>query len=61
MRKQLTVAEAADLLNIDQQTLYRMNYRRTGPPARKVGKYLRYDPDELETWLKSRTTANPAA
>lgn len=54
MKKLLTVEDAAELLSLDLKTLYRMRYKGTGPPAYRIGKYLRYDPDELEAWVKSQ-------
>lgn len=54
MKRLLTVEEVADLLAVPAQTLYRWRYTRTGPPATRVGKYLRYDPDTLKAWLDSR-------
>lgn len=58
MRKLLPPEEVADLLNIPVDLLYHWRYQRTGPPAIRVGKYLRYDPSELERWLAERKTAS---
>jgi excisionase family DNA binding protein len=46
-----TVQEVADYLRVPVQTLYSWRARRAGPPARRVGKYLRYRPDDVTRWL----------
>jgi predicted DNA-binding transcriptional regulator AlpA len=38
----LTVQELADLLQIPAKTIYTWRYRRIGPPAVPMGKYLRF-------------------
>ncbi len=49
-----TVHDVAGFLRVPVQTLYSWRSNGTGPPARKVGKYLRYEPDEVVRWFKSR-------
>ena len=56
MKRLLTAQEVAERLALPEGTLYAWRYRRTGPPAIKVGKYLRYDPDALDRWLRSQTS-----
>jgi len=46
-----TVDEAARFLKVPKGTLYRWKYMATGPPAHRVGKYLRYDPAEVRRWV----------
>ncbi len=46
-----TVEDVAAFLQVPVQTLYSWRSRRSGPPARKVGKYLRYRPDDVVRWL----------
>jgi excisionase family DNA binding protein len=43
--------EVATLLKIPVKTLYAWRYTRTGPPALKVGKHLRYRASEIDEWL----------
>ncbi|GAA2509979.1 helix-turn-helix domain-containing protein [Pilimelia columellifera] len=38
-------------LDIPVGTLYQWRYHRTGPRAFKVGRHLRYDPADVQTWL----------
>jgi hypothetical protein len=46
-----TVQDVAEFLQVPVQTVYSWRARRAGPPARKVGKYLRYRPDDVIRWL----------
>jgi excisionase family DNA binding protein len=48
-----TVQEVAAYLRVPVQTLYSWRARGSGPPARRVGKYLRYEPDDVMRWFKS--------
>ena len=45
----LTIEEAADLLRVKVSWLYERT-RTNGVPHIKLGKYLRFDRDELLTW-----------
>ncbi|PRY30253.1 helix-turn-helix transcriptional regulator [Pseudosporangium ferrugineum] len=49
-----TVAEVAMYLCVPVETLYAWRKRRYGPPAARVGRYLRYDPDDVRAWVKGR-------
>jgi excisionase family DNA binding protein len=61
MKPLLTVEQVADLLAVPVQTIYRWRYRGEGPPAIRVGKYLRYNPDALARWIDGRNSdASPA-
>jgi excisionase family DNA binding protein len=51
MDRLLTPPEVAELLGVELATLYAWRYRRHGPPAIRIGKFLRYRPHELEAWL----------
>lgn len=53
------VEEAADYLGIRPKTLY--EWVRTGRvPHRKLGFNVRFDPDELESWVASQPGGKPA-
>jgi excisionase family DNA binding protein len=67
----LTVKEAADLLRVPVSWLYERT-RTNSIPHVKLGKYLRFDRDELTAWVDelkrdgrgptvSRRTSRPAA
>ena len=42
-------------------TIYRWNHQGTGPKALKVGKHLRYRPEDVEAWLDGREAGPGAA
>lgn len=47
-----TVEEVADYLRVPVTTLYQWRYRRVGPRASRVGRYLRYDPAAVRAWVE---------
>ena len=48
-----TPFEVAAYLGVPVQTLYQWRRKRTGPPGRRVGRHLRYDPDAVRAWFAS--------
>jgi predicted DNA-binding transcriptional regulator AlpA len=48
-----SVEETAHYLGIPVKTLYQWKWMGEGPPVRKVGRYLRYDPDEVQAWFRA--------
>jgi predicted DNA-binding transcriptional regulator AlpA len=48
-----TAADLAHYLGIPVKTLYQWKWRGEGPPFRKVGRHLRYDPADVRRWLDS--------
>jgi excisionase family DNA binding protein len=50
-----TVNDVADYLGVPVQTLYAWRARHYGPPARRVGRYLRYRATEVHAWLDAQT------
>ncbi|MCX5171783.1 MULTISPECIES: helix-turn-helix domain-containing protein [Streptomyces] len=51
----LTPADVAELLGVPVETLYQWRRKRTGPPAFRVGRHLRYDPVRLREWVDGLT------
>ncbi|WP_418153160.1 helix-turn-helix domain-containing protein [Actinoalloteichus caeruleus] len=45
-----TVDDVADYLRIPVKTLYQWHWRGEGPPVRKIGRHLRYDPVQVQHW-----------
>ncbi len=43
--------EVSAYLRVSVQTLYQWRRKQYGPPARRVGKHLRWDPDGVRTWF----------
>lgn len=55
-----TVEEVAEFLRLPVATLYRWRTMGTGPAAFRVGRYLRYDPDAVRSWLVAQSDAEAA-
>ena len=49
-----SIRDVSSFLGVPVGTLYQWRYVRTGPPAYRVGRYLRYDPAKVRTWLASQ-------
>lgn len=54
----MTVEEVAGFLCIPVNTLYQWRHKGTGPTAFRVGRFLRYDPDDVRVWLEAHTEAS---
>lgn len=48
-----TVADVSAFLEVPVHTLYGWRTKGYGPPARRVGKHLRYLPSEVRAWFVS--------
>jgi predicted DNA-binding transcriptional regulator AlpA len=48
-----SVQDVAGFLQVPVQTLYSWRVRGEGPPALKIGKYLRYRPEDVQRWVDS--------
>ncbi|MFF0493434.1 helix-turn-helix transcriptional regulator [Nocardia sp. NPDC004068] len=46
-----TVEEVAYFLDLPVKTLYQWKWRGEGPPVRKMGRHLRYDPVKVRAWV----------
>jgi excisionase family DNA binding protein len=44
----------SEFLDIPERTIYAWRQRGAGPPAYRVGRYLRYRRSEVEAWLNER-------
>lgn len=51
-----TVQDAAYYLGIPVQTLYSWRGQGLGPPGRRVGRRLRYRPEDVKTWVAGLST-----
>ncbi|WP_248965990.1 helix-turn-helix transcriptional regulator [Sphaerisporangium perillae] len=45
------VEEVSDFLGVPVATLYVWRHRRQGPKSRRVGRYLRYAPEDVRAWF----------
>ena len=52
-----SVEDTAAYLVVPVQTLYTWRKKGTGPPAARVGKHLRYDPDAVRAWVRDQTAS----
>jgi excisionase family DNA binding protein len=55
----LTIRELAAYLSVPVQTLYVWRTNGDGPRGIKVGRHLRYRPEDVEAWLDERTGKGP--
>lgn len=46
-----TVQDVSEYLRVPVQTLYSWRVQGYGPPARRMGKHLRYRPEDVMAWL----------
>lgn len=51
------VDDVSAYLRIPVETLYRWRKQRTGPPAARVGRHLRYDPADVRAWFAAQMQA----
>ncbi|TDQ45995.1 helix-turn-helix transcriptional regulator [Actinorugispora endophytica] len=47
--------ETAAFLGVSVKTLYDWRYKRSGPPSHRLGRHVRYLPDEVYTWVKRQS------
>jgi hypothetical protein len=52
-----TAEDVAGYLRVPIDTLYQWRKRNYGPPAAKVGKHLRYDPETVRAWFSTQMAA----
>ena len=46
-----TLQDVSEFLNVPVGTLYQWRVRGEGPPAFKVGRHVRFDPDRVRAWV----------
>ena len=49
--------DVAEYLAVPIKTLYKWRLERQGPPCARIGKHLRYVPEEVVAWVESRKQA----
>lgn len=52
MKKILTTDELTDYLSVTRQSVY--NWRKEGMPYKKLGSLVRFDLDEVLSWLEEK-------
>lgn len=49
-----TVDDVAAFLGVPVATLYQWRYHRMGPQGRKIGRHLRYVPQDVMSWVQEQ-------
>ncbi len=49
-----TVDDLSAFLGVPVATLYQWRHKGEGPPAMRLGKHLRFDPDRVRTWVTTQ-------
>ncbi|WP_328536450.1 helix-turn-helix transcriptional regulator [Streptomyces sp. NBC_00344] len=47
----LTPIDLADLLGVPVETVYQWRRKHTGPRGFRVGRHLRFDPEDVRAWV----------
>ncbi|TXS72428.1 AlpA family transcriptional regulator [Streptomyces sp. sk2.1] len=48
----LTPVDLADLLGVPVETVYQWRRKRTGPRGFRVGRHVRFDPEDVRAWVQ---------
>lgn len=48
------IQELATYLGVPKQTLYQWRTKGYGPPGRRIGKYVKYLPSDVERWVNEQ-------
>ncbi len=54
----LTVSDLSRTLGVPEQTIYVWRSRGTGPRGIRIGRHLRFRPEDVEQWLDERAAAD---
>ena len=54
------VQDVAEFLGVPVTTLYQWRHHGIGPRSRRVGRYIRYDPDDVQEWFRSLDSTGAA-
>jgi predicted DNA-binding transcriptional regulator AlpA len=57
LQKLWGIAEVAEYLGVPEQTLYQWRTKHYGPPGRKIGKYVKYRPADVLSWVDDQPMA----
>ncbi|MFF4869664.1 helix-turn-helix transcriptional regulator [Streptomyces sp. NPDC000961] len=50
----LTPTDVAELLGVPIETIYQWRRKRTGPRGFRVGRHVRFDPTDVQTWVQAQ-------
>lgn len=57
MTKLMTINDLSDYLGIPVNTLYQWRSKHYGPRGVRMGKYVRYRPQDVEAWLNDQAVS----
>ena len=49
-----SIRDLAEFLGIPVNTLYQWRSKGYGPQGRRIGKYVRYRPEDVEAWVEQQ-------
>ncbi len=52
-----TIQDLAEFLGVPVNTLYQWRSKGYGPQGRRIGKYVRYRPQDVHTWVDEQGAA----
>lgn len=50
-----SVEDVARFLGVPVATVYAWRHRRVGPKGRRIGRHLRYLPEDVRAWVREQT------
>jgi excisionase family DNA binding protein len=56
----LTPLDLADLLGVPVETVYQWRRKHTGPRGFRVGRHLRFDPEDVRSWVSAQLESEAA-
>jgi excisionase family DNA binding protein len=58
IQRRWTVEDVAEYLGVPIKTLYKWRCQNYGPVGVRVGKHLRYDPEDVVAWFNAQKSAS---
>ena len=55
--KLLTITDLSDHLGVPVNTLYQWRTMGYGPTGRRIGKHVRYRPEDVDSWVEQQGVA----
>jgi excisionase family DNA binding protein len=55
--KLLTITDLSEHLGVPVNTLYQWRTKGYGPIGRRIGKHVRYRPEDVDTWVEQQGAA----
>ncbi|HWD04083.1 MAG TPA: helix-turn-helix domain-containing protein [Amycolatopsis sp.] len=53
----MTIEDVSAHLGVPVNTLYKWRGKNYGPAGRRIGKYVRYRPEDVDAWVESQGVA----